>query len=51
MIAYEAYQRACAGVDPDTRAPLKNWLELDTDLKQVWCLVSEAICSHFGAIF
>ena len=51
MIAYEAYRRACAGVDPETRAPLKDWRELHTDLKQVWVLVAEEICARFGAIF
>lgn len=50
IVAYEAYRRGCAGIAPETRAPLPNWRELHPDIQTVWVEVANAVCERFQAI-
>jgi hypothetical protein len=51
MLAYEAYRRACAGMNLDTGAPLRDWSGLGDEVQRVWVAVADDICTRFGCIF
>jgi hypothetical protein len=51
LVAYESYRRGCAGIAPESRAPLPDWKELHPDIQLVWVQVGNDVCSRYGAIY
>lgn len=51
IVAYEAYRRGCAGLDPTSRARLPEWRELHPEIQTVWATVADVLCSRYGAIY
>lgn len=51
LVAYEAYRRGCAGIAPETRAPLPDWAELHPEIQTVWVDVANEVCRRYGAIY